>query len=139
MGLIDVIPGNGGLALSTVGAGGNAGALAVFEPQSTPQGGQSAANAALALTVVGVAGRRVRLTHLAYGYSAVAPPAAGTVITIADGTTTLDYVNGPSVGMNFPSLPPGGLGFAVGATVTVTIPAGGAGAVGNLDIGSVVG
>ena len=96
---------------------------------STPVGGTAAANTQVVVTIVGVALKRTRLTYLALGFSAAAP-AAPVQATIADGTTTI-YL---SVGSTQAMIDAIAMVWATGATVTITLPAGG-----GLTVGCVAG
>jgi len=94
---------------------------------STPVGATAAANTQVQQTIDGVSGKCIRLTFLALGYTgaAVSVPLQA---TISDGHTTM-YL---AVGNLQSWLEAVSIKFAAGATVTITLPAGGVGAVGNL-------
>lgn len=97
---------------------------------ASASGGTNAANTQVTVTINGVANQRVRIRSIAFGFSGAAP-AAPVQATVADGVTTLYYaVSGSGVVHTF------GRGWqaAVGANVTITLPAGGAGAIGNVTV-----
>ena len=79
------------------------------------------------MTIAGVSGKCIRLTFLALSYTgaAVSVPLQATV---SDGSTTM-YL---AVGNLQSWLEAVSIKFAAGATVTITLPAGGVGAVGNV-------
>lgn len=94
---------------------------------STPIGATAAANTQVQTTIAGVSGKCIRLTFLALGYTgaAVSVPLQATV---SDGSTTM-YL---PVGNLQAWIEAVSIKFAAGATVTITVPAGGVGAVGNI-------
>jgi len=97
----------------------------------TPVGATAAANTQVVLTITGVAGFHIMLAGLRLGYSGTPPSASPTRATISDGTTTMGFPVGGNSDGGFG----GPVRFAVGATVTVTLPAGGAAAVGDIAAG----
>ena len=118
-----------------------ANALIVSQVPSTPGVAAPAANTAAVVTFVGVAGQRIRLTHLSWSVSAT--PVAATTLTVADGTTTLTYdvlavAPGTEPVTNL-QLPTGGILFAVGATVTITLGALGAAVSGRVNAARIIG
>lgn len=95
----------------------------------TPFGSTAAANTSVVVTITGVAGKRIRLASVILGYTAAAP-AAPVMATIADGTTTMQIpINTNPVTLTGPFV------FATAATVTITLPTGGASAVGGVSGG----
>jgi len=94
---------------------------------STPIGATAGANTQVQSVIAAVAGKCIRLTFLAIGYTgaAVAVPLQATV---SDGSTTM-YLPVGNLQAWLEACP---IKFAVGAAVTITVPAGGAGAIGNI-------
>lgn len=84
-------------------------------------------NATASCTLVPSSDMQIRMTCVWAGFSgaAVATPIAG---TISDGTTTLNFTAGTNAPFEIAFSSP--LAFATGATVTVSLAAGGVGAVG---------
>lgn len=97
---------------------------------ATPAVGTAAANTQVQVVITGVAGRRVMLTSLLMGFSG-AVAAAPVRATVSDGTTTMGF----ALAANLDFEPANALAFAAGATVTITLPAGGASAVGDIVAG----
>lgn len=93
-----------------------------------PAGGTAVANTQVVTTITGAAGLRTRLGALALGYSAVAP-ATPIQATVTDGVSTM-YFTVTSNGVVFEPANP--VMFATGANVVITLPAGGAGAIGSI-------
>lgn len=91
---------------------------------------EPAANTAATITVTGVASQRV-FVHDYIAFYTTAPAAAQT-LTIVDGAANvwLDIVNGANTPTRFAFVP--ALRAITGNTVTLTLPAGGAGVVGKL-------
>ncbi len=61
--------------------GDTSGALLVAEVPSTPVSGTAAVNTQVQITVAGVAGQTIRITHLSCSYSAA--PTGGTLLNVA--------------------------------------------------------
>lgn len=109
------------------------GVALVIQPSSTPVAATAAVNTAVVATITGVAGQQIRLTYLSFFYSGTL--AAATIATVSDGTTTYNYpvtAVGESGGADV-ALPPGGIKFAAGASVVITLPAGGAAGIGYVN------
>ncbi len=92
-----------------------------------PVGGTAAANTQVQVVIPGAAGRRIMLTDCQFSFSGAAS-AAPVRATVTDGTTTLGYGVTALTDIN----PHNPLAFAPGANVTITLPAGGASAVGDI-------
>jgi hypothetical protein len=94
---------------------------------ATPYVGTAAANTQVQVTITGQSGKKFLLSSLMMSFSA-ALPAAPVRATVSDGTTTLGLA---LTGLlDFEPICP--IQFASGATVTITLPAGGGTAVGDV-------
>jgi len=112
------------------------GTVPVTETASTPVSGTAAANTAVAITIVGVAGQTIRITHLSWSYSA-AP--TGGAISVVVNAVTIFQLDDPATTDNFITLPPGGLKCAAGFSAVITLTAAGAAVVGKLNVASYTG
>lgn len=90
--------------------------------------GTAVANTQVQVVIAATAGLRTRLCFAHFGFSGAAP-AAPVQATISDGTTTVNLAVGSNPTAYDSNNP---LVFATGAAVTLTLPAGGAAAVGNI-------
>jgi hypothetical protein len=106
---------------------------------STPGAAAPVANTAAVVTFGAVVGQQHRLTFLSYSVSGT--PVAATTLTVTDGTTTYTWdVLAVAPGTNPAttiSLPPGGVKFVVGAALTITLGALGAGISGRVNAAKV--
>lgn len=117
-----------------VSAGGTPQAVGqvVLVPE-TPVSATAAANTQVQITVNGVAGQTIRLTHLSGSYSAA--PTGGTLTVVVNGVTV--YQADITAGGQFViPLPDGGLQCQAGQNAVITLTAGGAAVVGRLNVTS---
>jgi hypothetical protein len=112
----------------------NAGVISASQPSSTPLAA-SANNAIATVTMTAVAGQQHRVTFLDLAYAG-GIPAAVTLATLSDGTTTWTFPQAAAnAAQNETSLPPGGVKFAVNTNTVVTLPASGtAGTIGYINV-----
>lgn len=89
------------------------------------------ANAIATTTIAGVAGKKIRITFISAGFSG-ASPAAPAAMTVSDGVITYNFAVGAQ-GFVAPLENP--MPFGTGLTVTLTLAAGGAGAIGQVALG----
>jgi hypothetical protein len=110
------------------------GVLLTTQPSSTPLAA-SANNAVATVTIANVVGQLHRITFLDLAYAG-GIPAAVTLATLSDGTTTYTFPQAAAnASQNETSFPPGGVKFLVNSTVTVTLPASGtAGTIGYINV-----
>ncbi len=94
---------------------------------ATPVSATAAANTQVQLVINGTPGRRIMLTDATFSFTGAAATAPVRA-TISDGTTTLGYGVTSTLDVN----PHNPFAFAVGANVTITLPAGGTSAVGDI-------
>jgi hypothetical protein len=116
--------------------GDTAGSVPVTETPSTPVSATAAVNTAVVITITGVAGQRIRITHLSYQYAQ--SPTAGGITVVVNGVTIWQLGIG-SIVDQYPSLPPGGLVCAAGQSAVITLAAAGATVVGTLNVASYLG
>lgn len=139
MGVATLAAGLGALSSQAVASAGDlAGAAIVTNAPSFPAVANPAAATAAVVTVVGVAGQRVRLTKIAATFTTAAP-AAPVALTVADGAVTENYIVAAAIGTTAVVEPTGGVAYATGATVTVTLASGGGASVAALAIARVIG
>ena len=122
--------GKAGLQVAGADVGNTNPVAIVHRGSSSHTGGTAAANTQVQVVIAAVAGQQVRIRSIAAGYSGAAP-AAPVQLTLADGTITR-YLTVTSSGLALDWA--NGLAFTLGAALTVTLPAGGAGAIGSLVI-----
>jgi hypothetical protein len=115
----------GGTPQSTIG--GTAGTVPVNLIPSTPVSATAASNTAVTVTISGSLFQSVRLTSLSAGYSGAV--GSGILTVVVNAVTVLQAEVDVQGSVIFP-LPDGGLEMTNSDTVTITLPAGGVGAVG---------
>lgn len=93
-----------------------------------PFGATAVAATQVQIVINGVAGLKTRLSGLALGFSGTAPTSA-VQATVSDGVTTMYISVGTAPVVFSPDNP---AMFAAGATLTITLPAGSAGAIGSI-------
>jgi hypothetical protein len=103
---------------------------------STPVSNTAAVNTAVVITINGVAGQAIRLTHLSFSYSAA--PTGGNV-TVVVNAVTIFQLDIASVTDFAADLPAGGLECAAGQSCVITLAAAGAAVVGKLNAASYFG
>jgi hypothetical protein len=118
--------------MSPVGDG--LGVILASQPSSTPLAA-TANNAVATLTIAAVAGQQHRVTFLDLAYAG-GIPAAVTLATLSDGTTTYTFPQAAAnASQNETSFPAGGVKFAVNTNTVVTLPASGtAGTIGYINV-----
>jgi hypothetical protein len=119
---------------SISGVGDGFGVALASQPSSTPLAA-SATNAVATVTMAAVAGQQHRVTFLDLAYAG-GIPAAVTLATLSDGTTTWTFPQAAAnAAQNETALPPGGVKFAVNTNTVVTLPASGtAGTIGYINV-----
>jgi hypothetical protein len=123
----------GGYSINIPG-GFNAALPVVGKDGAAYQSVVGAANTAVVITLPALVSKRHHLTHLSFGYQGANTQQT---LTVADNVTTvLNWLSGPAnSGMTTVPLPIGGIqSAALATTMTITLPAGGAGVVGILNI-----
>jgi hypothetical protein len=116
--------------------GDSAGTVPVTETASTPQSGTAAANTQVQITIPGVAGQTIRITHLSWSYSAA--PTGGAISIVVNAVTIFQLDDAAIADIAIP-LPPGGLKCAAGFAAVVTLTPAGAAVVGKLNVASYMG
>jgi hypothetical protein len=109
------------------------GVAAAMQPSSVAFSDTAGANTAVTRTLAAVVGQAHRLTGVGCSWSGAA--AVTGLLTVTDGATTIVSYDVP-LGLNTPfapPLPPGGLKGTINTAMTITLAAGGAGAVGKLN------
>ena len=105
-------------------------------PPSTPQSGTAAVNTAVTVTVAGVAGQRIRLTHISFSYAGVTTTG---LLTVTVSAVVILQLTPPAAGVFTVPLPDGGIVCAAGASAVCVLAAGGAASVGSLNVASYLG
>lgn len=115
------------------GLGSQGGVTQTAQWPATPAHTTAAANTAVVRAYAAVAGQRHRLHLLGVSWSGAAATVG--LLTVTDGATTILAVDVP-LAMNTPHwipLPEGGIWGSVNTAMTITLSAGGAGAIGKLN------
>lgn len=130
-----------GIAIALPGApasqgGALTGTVPVNLPVSTPASATAAVNTAVVITVTGVAGQAIRITHISFSYSAA--PTGGNVSVVVNGVTILQLDIGAAAEFAVP-LPDGGIECQLGQNAVITLAAAGAAVAGKLNVASFYG
>lgn len=125
--------------LSETNGGDGQGVALASQPSSVATEATAAANTAVTTTYAAVASQRHRLTLLGISWSGAA--ATTGLLTVQDGATTILSVDVPLT-LNAPffvPFPPGGIKGTINTAMTITLAAGGAGAIGKLNTAKLTG
>lgn len=120
-----------------VSAGGAiSGTVPVNLPVSTPVSATAAVNTAVVITINGVAGQAIRITHLSFSYSGA--PTGGALSVVVNAVTILQLDIGAAAEFAVP-LPDGGIECQAGQSAVITLAAAGAAVAGKLNVASFFG